>query len=229
MIFTHHRRLAIVLTVVFLVFSMPRLDAEPQQTTLVVHVYDIANVPMPFMLQTEAKVQEALARIGVRIIWMGQMSRPHSPASPAAEHARLDGSNAEVWVEIVKNAARTDPAVKGQDSIMGVTPAGQGERSYVFYDHVQAFVLENAFRIPLLNVPRVLALAIEHELGHLLIPPLATVHSKTGIMKAQLDRADLAPAFLNDTGFSDQEGQWMREEIRRRTQGTGEVSHGVVE
>jgi hypothetical protein len=48
----------------------------------------------------------------------------------------------------------------------------------------------------------VLAYAVGHELGHLLIPSMANAHSEKGIMKVQLGISDLAPEFLDATGFS---------------------------
>src|SRR5262249_45769087 len=136
--------------------------------------------------------------------------------APPVEHSWADHSTAHVSLAIVTNGEHTAPHDKNEEMAMGWTPDGQSERAYVLYDRVEAFVLKNAFRVSGLRLQRVAAYAAGHELGHLLIPPLANTHSDTGIMKARLGPGDIAPTFLNTIGFSAREGKLMREEIQRR-------------
>jgi hypothetical protein len=161
-------------------------------------------------------VQEALARIRVEVIWVDETSRHHGADGPPVQNAWSDPSTAHVSLAIVDNAERTAPQLKYKEMAMGCVPDVHSKRAYVFYDRVQEFVLKNAFRVDGIRVPRIVAYATEHELGHLLIPTLAKAHSDRGIMKARLDRGDIAPTFLGTTGFSVNEGELMRQEIQRR-------------
>src|SRR5262249_34265663 len=122
-----------------------------------------------------------------------------------------------VSVAIVPWPDRIAPSIRNMDGVMGWTPAEQHIRTYVFYKRVEAFVLKNFSRIYTLRVPRLLAYAIAHELGHLLIP-LPDAHAETGIMKPQLSGNDLAELFYGILGFTEKQAQLMRAEIERRAQ-----------
>jgi hypothetical protein len=161
-------------------------------------------------------VQDALARIRVKVIWVDETSRHHGAGGPPVQNAWSDHSTAHVSIAIVRNAEKVVPRLKNEEMALGWTPRGQSERAYVFYDRVEAFLLKNALRVDGLSVPRIAVYVIEHELGHLLIPPLAKAHSDTGIMKAKLRPDDIAPTFFGTTGFSAEEGELMRQEIQRR-------------
>lgn len=198
--------------------------AQTGRTTVVVHVYNNAKVPSSILAETGGYVRETLDRIGVEMIWVDEMSHLHGPDAAPLENSWTEVSAAHVSLAIVTGGERVDPRLKNDETAMGRTPAGQSVRCYVFYDRVEAFVLKNAFRVTSLRIPGVLAHAVEHELGHLLIPPLATAHPDTGIMKAQLSAGDLAPEFLDAVGFSAKEGELMRREIQRRVNTAAQAS-----
>ena len=153
-----------------------------------------------------------LRRIKIEMIWIDETSRRHDANAPPVEHSWADRSTAHVSLAIVRNGERIAPHLNNEP--LGWMPPGQSQRAYVFYDRVQAFLLKNALSVSEL-LPRIIAYTAEHELGHLLIPPLANGHSDTGIMKATLP-SDIAPRFLGMTGFSAKEGELMRREIQRR-------------
>jgi hypothetical protein len=210
------RRLAVLLPAALCLCFADSLPAQPGAAALVVHVYNSANASPTMLTETGSYVQEALARIRVEVIWVDETSRLHGADAPPVQSAWSDHSTAHVSLAIVSNAEQVAPHLKNEETAMGWTPAGQSERAYVFYDRVQAFVLKNAFRVSGLRVPRIVAYAVEHELGHLLIPPLTNAHSDTGIMKGRLGPDDIAPIFLDRLSFSVKEGDLMRQEIRRR-------------
>jgi hypothetical protein len=210
------RRLAVLLpTALYLCFSDP-LAAQSGGVAVVVHVYNNANVSPAMLTETGSYVKEALARIRVEVIWVDETSRLHGAGGPPVQNSWSDHSTAHVSLAIVANDEQVAPHLKNDEMAMGWTPLGQSERTYVFYNRVEAFVLKNAFRVSGIRVPRVMAYATEHELGHLLIPLLSDAHSDTGIMKATLGPDDIAPTFLGMIGFSVKEGKQMRQEIQRR-------------
>jgi len=214
------RRLAILLSAALYLCFADSLAAQPIDAALVIHVENSAHVSPTMLTEIGGYVQEALARIRVEVIWVDETSRHHGADAPPVQNAWSDHSTAHVSLAIVRNAERLAPHLKNDEMAMGWTPAGQSERTYVFYDRVEAFVLKNAFRVSGLRVPRVMAYATEHELGHLLIPPLANAHSDSGIMKGSLGPGDIAPTFLGKMGFSATEGELMRQEILRRISGS---------
>lgn len=113
-------------------------------------------------------VQELVAGIyaaaGVTIIW-----RPQSALDAGRE------------LTIAFTTSEAAPA-GGRDDVMGVAPSPgdgtRGDRAYVFVDRVDDFAGTHR-----LNRVSVLACAIAHELGHLLLPVMA--HRPDGIMRAR--------------------------------------------
>jgi hypothetical protein len=210
------RRLAILLPAALYLCFADSLAAQPVGATVVVHVFNNANVSPAMLAEIGCYVQEALARIRVEVIWVDETSRLHGADAPPVQNAWSDHSTAHVSLAIVRNAEHVARHFKNEEMVMGFTPGVQLGRAYVFYDHVETFVLKNGFRVDGLSVPRIVAYAAEHEFGHLLIPPLANAHADTGIMKARLGPSDIAPTFLGTIGFSAKEGELMRREIERR-------------
>jgi hypothetical protein len=212
----HGQRLAILLPAVLYLCFADSLAAQPVDAAVVIHVSNSANVSPAILTEMGSYVRDVLARIRVEVIWVDETSRLHGADALLVQNAWSDRSTAHVSLAIITNAEQLSPNLKNDEMAMGWTPAGQSERAYVFYDRVEAFVLKNAFRVSGLRVSRVMAYATEHELGHLLIPPLANAHSDTGIMKRTLGPDDIAPTFLGMIGFSVKEGELMRLEIQRR-------------
>ena len=208
---------AVLLSGAVFFFSTSSLARQSARVTVVVHVYNNAKISPSVLAETGSYVRKTFDRIGVGIIWVDEMSRLHAAnTTPSIENAWSESSTAHVSIAVVSQGERMDSRLKKEGMAMGRTPGGQTARSYVFSDRVEAFVLKYVSRVSALRVPRVLAYAIEHELGHLLIPSLAHAHSERGIMKAQLGAGDLAPLFLDGTGFSAKEGELMTDEIQRR-------------
>ena len=97
---------------------------------------------------------------------------------------------------------------------MGVAPSpGDGTRgtlAYVFRDRVMAFA--DAHR---LAHAYVLAAALAHEIGHLLLPPNA--HAPDGIMRGSWDPALFPPRVPGVPGFSPPEARLLRRRARGPT------------
>lgn len=171
-------------------------------------------MPASELAETGTYVREIFEKAGVEIVWLDSMSRVGAQEPDSLNHGWAEGSGRHVSLAIVTRPGAVGPKGRNTESVLGWTPSGQRSRTYVFYERVEALVL-NSFPRVSLRVPRVLAYAVAHELGHLLIP-LANAHSEKGIMKAQLDRNDLAELFSGSLGFSGKESELIVRDLKPR-------------
>ncbi len=95
---------------------------------------------------------------------------------------------------------------------MGVAPSpGDGTRgtqAYVFMDRVEDFAAEHQ-----LALASVLACAIAHEIGHLLLPPNA--HAANGVMRGGWHPSLFPPKAPGLPGFPPDQGRLLRLRARR--------------
>ena len=96
---------------------------------------------------------------------------------------------------------------------MGVAPTpGDGTRgtlAYVFLDRVQAFAISHR-----LFAAHVLACALAHEIGHLLLPPNA--HRPDGVMRDAWHPALFPPKTPGVAGFPPDQARLLRLRARRQ-------------
>jgi hypothetical protein len=142
--------------------------------------------------KAQGLVNDVFAEAGVMVTWQ------------AADAGRADRA---LTVTITSAAAWT-----GAAEAMGVTPSpGDGTRgtqAYVFGDRIRAFADEHA--VPLAYV---LACAVAHELGHLLLP--ANAHEDGGIMRGAWNPRLLPPKTPGIQGFSARQARLLRLRSRR--------------
>ena len=112
---------------------------------------------------------------------------------------------------IVLTTSRAVPPGLGADA-MGVAPSpGDGTRGtvgYVFIDKVTSFAASHR-----LAVAPVLACAIAHEIGHLLLPPNA--HRADGVMRGGWHPALFPPRAPGVPGFPSDQAKLLRLRARR--------------
>jgi hypothetical protein len=199
---------SVVLVLVMLVFRETTTKAG-DRPTVIVYVYNNAKTPESVLAETGQYVRAMFDKVGIELVWFDSMARQRA--------LQIESSGVtHVSVVFLSRPDLIAPKIRNLEGRMGWTPGGQHNRTYVFYERVQEFVLKNFSRIYTLRVPRLLTYATAHELGHLLLP-LADDHSERGIMKAQLDGNDLAELFSGSLSFSSKEAQQMRDEIERRS------------
>ena len=96
---------------------------------------------------------------------------------------------------------------------MGVAPSpgdgSRGTRAYVFMDKVRSFTAANR-----VAVEYVLACAMAHEIGHLLLPPNA--HSADGIMRGSWHPALFPPNAPGVPGFPPEQARLLRLRVESR-------------
>jgi len=144
-----------------------------------VAIHNKAGVPEPTLSAAQAEVERIFASARVRIAWVNA----------------IDPATFGIHV-IVRRQPGGGPGAKAP-SALG-TSIGEDHRqggvSFVFYDRVLKFAHDGRR-----SVETILAYAIAHEMGHVLLPPPA--HTTTGLMKAEWDEDDVrrlttgAPAF----------------------------------
>jgi hypothetical protein len=199
----------VVLLLVMLVFRETTTKAGDHRPTVIVYVYNNSKAPESVLAETGQYVRAMFDKAGIELVWLDSMARQRA--------LQIESSGVtHVSVVFLPRPDLIAPKIRNLEGRMGWTPGGQHNRTYVFYERVQEFVLKNFSRIYTLRVPRLLTYATAHELGHLLLP-LADDHSEQGIMKSQLDGNDLAELFSGSLSFSSKAAQQMRDEVERRS------------
>ena len=122
-------------------------------------------------------------------------------------------STGEVDRRLTVTFTTTKTAPRGlSPEAMGVAPSpGDGTRgtqAYVFVDRVEDFAAEHQ-----LALSSVLACAIAHEIGHLLLPPNA--HVEHGVMRGGWHPSLFPPKAPGLPGFPADQGRLLRLRARR--------------
>jgi hypothetical protein len=140
-------------------------------TALLLHLSNFSGAPPIVVHQAQEEVTRVYARIGVPLEWDA------ADNGPGATH-------------IVLLSYETGDLRRAEKTVMGAavrTAHGSGV-AYVFYRRVQV----EAARYEV-STALVLACAIAHEVGHLLLP-LARTHAPTGLMRACWSRDEFQRA-----------------------------------
>ena len=154
--------------------------------TIVVH--NTASVPEAELSGAKANVERLLAVAGVTAVW-----------APVADSSRFT----------IHVMLRREPGLgPGSRSPLALATTigedhSQGGLSFVFYERILSFA--HMHHRP---VAAILALAIAHEMGHVLLPVPA--HTTTGLMKAEWSEDDLRYLEAGAPPFSAMQATLMR-------------------
>ena len=162
------------------------------QIALTVRVWDYANVPRPVLISAQTETAYLFEKAGVQIAWLECNPKRRVGAGCEVPHAN------DIILRIQPHSALQ--GASGAD-ILG---RAIGEQ---FTDVYDAEVTQAALTQ---NVPRnqVYAMAITHELGHLLLGPGA--HTATGIMRPRWDAGDFDAASQRRLRFAPRQCQVIR-------------------
>ncbi len=163
---------------------------------LVLQMHNLAGAPPAMVARAESEVTRMYDEVGVRVDW----DRPDPSHATANDVVRV------ILLEFEGGELRRIP-----DTVMGAatrTPGGT-RIAYVFYRRVRSEAERHS-----VSTPFVLACAIAHELGHLLMP--GTGHSRDGIMRACWNRADFTRADQSSLRFSREQIALMRAQLTVR-------------
>ena len=139
-----------------------------------------ANVPPELVERARGEVTRLFSLIDIDILWVTDVPEPGT---------RFRVVSITTW---------EPPDTRVQPSVLGYTqiaPGKRGVRGYVFWRRVERASLAFTARLD-----RVLAIAIAHELGHMLLPN--GKHAKNGLMAGPWDSGHFRAASAGLLGFS---------------------------
>jgi len=145
---------------------------------LVLQLHNLAGAPPSVIDSAASELTRVCGQLGVSAEWRARSTHDET-------------------VHIVVLRRETGALRRREDTVMGAavrTPTGAGV-VYVFYDRVRSEAERYAVSTPL-----VLACAIAHEIGHLLLPGRS--HSADGMMRARWTRDDFQRAEQGSLRFS---------------------------
>jgi len=207
--------IARLLCVLVSVVGRTALADQAEKTAITLWVRDTAQVPDDVLTGARGDVTRIYREAGVETTWLSFESL--SAESIAARRAALT-----LAILSMEQAERIDAAVtSGRMGLTARCAQGGGRVAYVFYDRIQALTAASG-----LDRARVLAIAMAHEIGHLLLPYKA--HSRTGVMRADWTNADLQLAQRNLVFFTREQGELLRNRIsalRSRARAESTAAH----
>jgi hypothetical protein len=154
---------------------------------------NLSAAPPPIVERAQSEVTRMYAAIGVSIQWAAPAAMPPAATPPAQA------------IRVVLLSRETGDLRLSANTVLGAavhTPSGSG-LAYVFYRRVQEKAEAYAVSTAL-----VLACAMAHELGHLLLP--SREHAADGLMRAHWRRDEFRQADQGQLRFSADEGQRIR-------------------
>ena len=180
--------------------------AEPIPTLpIVLQVPDHWHVPLNIVTRAADEVVRIYRDAGVNVIWIDPL-RPSGTSDPGFALVVLPGAMSR-QLTVATEAVATDAL-----GLAVGTREHRGRMAYVFYSRVEHIARTR------LNMSRqverddiytlvVLAHAMAHEIGHLLLP---YGHSATGLMRADWNAKDLRLAADGRLNFTSEQAELIR-------------------
>ncbi len=168
-------------------------SAQPNRPAVLVMLQNEANAPSDLVERAKGEVARLFRLIEVEIAWATDVPEPGT---------RLRVVSITTW---------EPPDQKVQPSVLGYTqiaPGKRGIRGYVFWRRV-----ERASHTFTASLDNVLAVAIAHELGHMLLPD--GKHAKKGLMAAPWDASHFRSASAGLLDFSRDSATLIAREIEK--------------
>ena len=170
-------------------------QAEP--LTIALWLRDTARVPDDVLAKAQAGVTLIYSQAGVEIVWLASASQAadlHGAREPRITIAILSEDQEK----------RLHPALARHGVGVALnSPTTRAHMAYVFYHGVERLTGGNG-----VHLAPVLAVAMAHEIGHLLLP--YNLHSLTGLMRRNWVKADLRLAERGELFFTPAHGALIR-------------------
>jgi len=154
--------------------------AQPNRPTVLVMLQNDADVPSGLVERARGEVTRLFGLIEVDIAWVTDVPEPGT---------RLRVVSITTWEP---SDQKVQPSVLGYTQ---VAPGKRGVRGYVFWRRV-----ERASLTFTASLDQLLAVAIAHELGHMLLPDGS--HAEGGLMRAPWDAGHFRAASAGLLAFS---------------------------
>jgi hypothetical protein len=145
--------------------SNPASASDGQMPAVVVHVSNCEPASADDRVAAQALVAAVYANVGIRLVWTGG----------SAAIARADGHRHVDLVILSEAMTRRKRPQPHPDALGESSPVSN--RAYVHYSRVVEYARHTGSAAHI-----VLALAVAHELGHLLLPEKS--HARQGLMSA---------------------------------------------
>jgi hypothetical protein len=177
--------------------------AAAAQERLIVGVYNLAGVPGWVLEKAKSEAARIYAKSGVEAQWVECDASSNS--LPCQGMGLPDRP-------VLKLMARSVDGQRSRDALgYAVVPeAGVfGTQAWVFFETVKEVAARDGA-----DVPDVLAVAMAHELGHLLLGQQA--HSGRGIMQGAWKKAELKRAAGGGLTFTQEQAEKMQAQVRGR-------------
>ena len=183
------------------VLASSRTSAEEaNRPTVAVLVYNYAHIPAEKMADSSERVARIFREAGIDIEWMNPLADHTLIVSPTSN------SLMRFTVQMLIRPRRWPPQIgPSTDSVMGIAfpAAANGGTLWLFYE--QILHVARGYHQPLEDI---LALAMAHEIGHLLLPYPS--HSVIGVMAAEWDREGLKAIAGGSLQFTPAQASAMR-------------------
>ena len=196
----HRTRVVGSVAAALLGLSLAASGEEAKRPTLAVLAYNYAAVPADTMQQASEKVAQILRDVGVEIVWIEPLADSRrTTINPSSNVLQM------FTVQLLIRQTNVSRRSSTPESVMGSALAADdhGGTVSLFYDEVLR--TRRQYSQPLRDI---LALAIAHEIGHVLLPFPA--HSPTGVMRSAWNGDDIRHAIVGSLGFTTAQGASIR-------------------
>ena len=164
-------------------------------------VLDNVRVDASTIAEAKTEVARIYQAAGITIVWNGAGETDEEPSEQFLERSLI------ILIRGGDSAVR----LLLPESSLGralSTPGQRGRVAFIYWNRVQKVAIKYLnYRV---LVERMLAIAMAHEIGHLLLPP---GHSNDGLMKSEWEVRDFVLASRGSLLLSTEEGQRIRDRL----------------
>jgi hypothetical protein len=179
-------------------------ENEGSRHQLRVKIYDYAQVPPEILAEAKKVAGSIFRKIGVEILWLDYSFK----GSSGGGIFNTESTYPQLQLRILnQRMAERLPVNKHMTGLTLQGTGGQvGRVANIFYHRV-----EELARSKTCSKGEILAHAVAHEIGHLLLGNVD--HSPAGLMKAQLGHKELQSAARGDLVFLESEAEQIRKAL----------------
>jgi len=192
--------------------ASPAAAAPNPSLSIVLHVCDDPSIQHNLVTRAQAEMTRIYRDVGIDIAWISEASLTTEPDGTPESAASDRHLTLVILCRDLTAEVTDDPMALG--GAVG-TREYRGNIAYVYYDHVEhiARTFMNLSREPgtddMFSVI-LLAHAMAHEMGHLLLPH---GHSATGLMRAEWDATDMRLAMDRRLNFTSEQAKLIRGQL----------------
>ena len=191
-----------VATTLFSGFSHQASAQDCQRPAIAALVFNYAAVPPDVMRAASEKVAVIYKSAGVDLVWIEPLG------ADSTDQGAVATSTKTFTVRVLVRPTRRDRWEPSRTSVMGMALASDQLGGVLSIFHDQVVRVTRQYQQPL---PDILAVAIAHEIGHVLLPPPA--HSPTGIMRAAWEGDDIRHALVGRLEFTPAQADSVRRRV----------------